>query len=82
MKKKARERGRHVFIIGKRFDAKKQWPGVPGVKNFFNIEEDHSKNLPRGAKVVTSNGPETVDEPGIICRICNVALEFAVRPPI
>jgi len=123
MAEKAREKGRHVFLIGRRFDPLKEWPGIPGIRNAISVQtprflfssgRKHSSSVqfvcigythdnfplklsrrPPGIRLacqvnsqtvkhnlVPSSGPESIDEPGVIQRICNLHVEFAVRPPI
>eukprot|EP00392_Amoebophrya_sp_AT5.2_P009626 g9654.t1 len=77
MAMRVREKGRHVFLVGKYFDPLMDWPGVPDVKL-----ECHMGNKTCFDAYVPASGPETIDKPGIIQRICNVHVEFAVRPPV
>ncbi|CAD7965470.1 unnamed protein product, partial [Amoebophrya sp. A120] len=58
---RVREKGRHVFLIGKRFDPLTSWPGVPKVKL-----EAHMSNKTNFAAYLPQSGPETIDEPGIL----------------
>ena len=78
MAERAREKGRHVFLIGKKFSPTESWPGIPNIKLKCHLVDDYDPKNP-APKFMSASGPEGIDEPPPIQRICNVNIEFAVR---